>query len=68
MAKKGTLYVVHAGSKETGYHPIYETTKLKKAESYVHDLLKSEESAQYDKVYISHRPLSEQDKRSMWED
>ena len=66
MSKSGTLYVVYAGSKATGYAPVYETTKRSKADSYVHDLLKHEND--YDKVYITSKPLSRFDKRTDWED
>lgn len=66
MSKSGTLYSVFAGSKQTGYHVVYETTKRSKADTYVHDLLK--QSNDYDKVYITSKPLSKFDKRRDWED
>lgn len=66
MSKSGTLYTVYAGSKLTGYYPVYETTKRSKADSYVHDMLKRNND--YDKVYITSKPLSKFDKRTEWED
>ena len=66
MSKAGILYSVYAGSRETGYHVIYETTKRSKADSYVHDLLK--QNPDYEKVYITSKPLTRFDKRNDWED
>ena len=66
MSKSGTLYTVYAGSRDTGYYPVYETTKRSKADTYVHDLLKQEND--YDKVYITSKFLSKFDKRMDWED
>lgn len=66
MSKSGTLYSVIAGNRATGYHVIYETTKRKKADTYAHDLLKREND--YDRVYITSKPLSQFDKRRDWED
>lgn len=66
MSNSGMLYSVYAGTKETGYTCIYETTKRSKADKYVHDVLKQENN--YDKVYITSRPVSKFDKRRDWED
>ena len=66
MSKGGTLYTVIAGSKDAGYYAIYETTKRSKADSYVHNMLKH--NNEYDKVYITSKPLSKFDKRRDWED
>ena len=51
MASKQKIYVVYAGNKREGYKPVYKSPKLKKAEDYSHDLMKSGED--YDKVYIA---------------
>lgn len=66
MSKNGILYQVFAGSKAYGYKVVYETTKRKKADDFVHDLLKSPND--YDKVFITSKPLSKFDKRRDWED
>lgn len=66
MSNNAILYQVYAGTRIEGYRVIYESTKRKKADDFVHSLLK--ESVDYDKVYIVSKPLSKFDKRRDWED
>ena len=66
VGKSNVLYRVFAGETSTTMHCVYETTKRSKAESYAHDLTKQDNN--YNKIYITSKPLSNFDKRQDWED
>ena len=67
MSKHNTLYEVHAGKRTQEKCPvIYETTKESKAYEYIRELEKSE--TDYDKIYVTKRPITCEDKRDRWDD
>ena len=65
MGKNNNLYVVYAGDMYT-QKPVYENTKLEKAEQYSHSLMKSDKG--YSKIYIERKALKRCNKRDMWDD